>query len=95
MNNETDEDSQGSADDASTTPLYSGHGGEEGAGPYFLSDSGGSSTGKAGRYGRKVKRPESFIYINLDNINKSGPRHITVSRPVTSARSTSDLNNKN
>ena len=40
-NDETDEDDQGSADDISTTPLFSGHGGEEGAGPYYSSDSGG------------------------------------------------------
>ena len=39
-NDGTDEDDHGSADDISTTPLFLGHGGEEGAGPYYSSDSG-------------------------------------------------------
>ena len=47
-NNQTDEDDQGSANDISTTPLFSGHSREEGAGPYYSSDSSGSSKGKAG-----------------------------------------------
>ena len=56
-NDGTDEDDHGSANDISTTPLFSDHGWEEGAGPYYSSDIGGLSTGKAGRHGREVKRP--------------------------------------
>ena len=74
-NDGTDEDDHGSADDISTTPLFSGHGWEEGAGPYYSSDSGGSSTGKGGRLGREVRRPESVIlrgdsYVGLTDFRK-------------------------
>ena len=74
-NDGTDEDDQGSADDISTTPFFTGHGREEGAGPYYSSDSGGLSTGKAGRHGREVRRPESVIlhvdsYVGLTDFRR-------------------------
>ena len=74
-NNGTDKGDQETADDISTTPLFTGHGWEEGAGPYYSSNSNGSSTGKAGQHGREVRRPESVIlhgdsYVGLTDFRR-------------------------
>ena len=74
-NDGADEDDQETADDISTTPLFTGHGRKEGAGPYYSSDSDGLSTGKARRHGREVRRPESVIlrgnsYVGLTDFRR-------------------------
>ena len=45
---EADIDDHDATDNTSTTALFTGHGREEGAGPYYSSKSDESSTGKAG-----------------------------------------------